>query len=252
MKLKDLVKNIQATGLKVTYRVRSDGGIVITSINGVKYKGKEGNKQARALTNTPVSIKQQTHLKRASKKAVKRRKEVSEATRKGLSIPPKPKKAKTKEPTLTKAQRRKLRDVQKEYRKLDPSVRRKRGKPSAKKLKEMLKTHTKAEADQALKEAKRYAQGLISSGQVDFLITRIRDLAYENGDDPTSIINKIKRHKNKFKEDHFLLFKEELYKYEDGKIAISTLEARLTAILKTEGQDLKTSAQYHEIDPFDL
>lgn len=55
MKLVDVVNKLRASGAKVSYRKRTDGSIVIKSINGVKYNAREGNVLARAMVGEQQS-----------------------------------------------------------------------------------------------------------------------------------------------------------------------------------------------------
>lgn len=58
MKLKDVVKKLENQGVKITYTPRKDGGINITSINGVSYVGRAGNVMAREIAGEKLSAKQ--------------------------------------------------------------------------------------------------------------------------------------------------------------------------------------------------
>lgn len=64
MTLKNIVKNLNKTGHNITYRVRTDGGIVVTSVDGIKTKIVEGNRIVRNLANTPISQKRFTQTQR--------------------------------------------------------------------------------------------------------------------------------------------------------------------------------------------
>lgn len=58
MRLIKVVEKLRAEGTKITIKHRKDGGIRITSINGVKYKGVEGNAMARAMSGEQLSTQQ--------------------------------------------------------------------------------------------------------------------------------------------------------------------------------------------------
>ena len=64
MTLKNIIKNLNKTGHNITYRVRTDGGIVVTSVDGIKTKIVEGNRIVRNLANTPISQKRFTQTQR--------------------------------------------------------------------------------------------------------------------------------------------------------------------------------------------
>ena len=54
MTLRGTVKELQQQGKKVAYRVRPDGGIVITQIDGINFKGRSGNEAARVMAGSPL------------------------------------------------------------------------------------------------------------------------------------------------------------------------------------------------------
>lgn len=64
---RELVNRLINRGMAVTYRERKDGGIRITSINGVKYRASTGNMEARRLTNAPLSRAQLTQRRTNNK-----------------------------------------------------------------------------------------------------------------------------------------------------------------------------------------
>lgn len=58
MKLIKVVEKLRAEGHNVTTKKRTDGGIKITSIDGVKFSGIKGNTQARAMSGEKLSTQQ--------------------------------------------------------------------------------------------------------------------------------------------------------------------------------------------------
>jgi hypothetical protein len=58
----DVVRILQSAGHSVQWRKRTDGGIIITSIDGVKYKAAEGNKIAREMTGLALGENRQRAL----------------------------------------------------------------------------------------------------------------------------------------------------------------------------------------------
>ena len=57
MSVRELVKALRKEGHKVTYRKRKDGGILIKSIDGQKFKGAKGNLLARQMLGINLSEK---------------------------------------------------------------------------------------------------------------------------------------------------------------------------------------------------
>ena len=53
--LRNLIQELIKEGHEIEYRERTDRGLVVTSIDGVKYKGKKGNQVVRSLTGASLS-----------------------------------------------------------------------------------------------------------------------------------------------------------------------------------------------------
>ena len=64
MTLKNIVKNLNKTGHNIIYRVRTDGGIVVTSVDGIKTKIVEGNRIIRTMAGLPLSEKRKAQTSR--------------------------------------------------------------------------------------------------------------------------------------------------------------------------------------------
>lgn len=246
MKLIDVIKALQASGVSVTYQKRSDAGYRVTSINGVKYQAKKGNLQARAMlgSQAQISEKQRKHVKRASKAHKERAKVIRQAKKQKLPIPPKPTKIKEPKIEVSQEMRAQLRKTQSAFRKLN-KVREaygqdKAGKPTIERLRQVIKYRGREEAERALKDAERYASGRIYSGQISFLIRRIEEVSAKYDDDASELIALIRANAENFKEEHFVLFKEELYKYENRAISIKTLTLNLKQILALRIFDLSS------------
>lgn len=62
-----LINELQRKGIQVTYRRRSDRGILITSINGKKFTGAKGNIQARDILGEKISSARQEQLQLATR-----------------------------------------------------------------------------------------------------------------------------------------------------------------------------------------
>lgn len=81
MTLKKIVTKLRSEGYKVGYKRRADGGLDITSIEGIKFKGREGNKQARMLAGASLTQAQakQRAVGRVRAGEVRQREAVSRA-----------------------------------------------------------------------------------------------------------------------------------------------------------------------------
>lgn len=71
MRLKDIVKDLQNEGFEIEFRARSDGGILITKINGVSFKGASGNTRARSIAGVQLSEAQISQRSYNVKKFIK-------------------------------------------------------------------------------------------------------------------------------------------------------------------------------------
>lgn len=154
MTILQIAERLQQEGNIVSYRIRSDGGILITSINGKKYSGAEGNRIARSLVGQTLS-----EARRVQLESIKPKKGQSPTSRK-LYQP---------DEELLKQ----LRKVQRIWRKnVDP----KKGKITLKKLRWNIQNLGVARAKEKLEQALRYAQGLAYSKNIEALLGYINEL----------------------------------------------------------------------------
>ena len=232
MKLEDVVKAFSVR-YNVEYVRRKEGGIIIKSINGVKYKGKSGNVYFRKLTNTTLSTAQKEAIRAGSSK----KKAIAEAKAQGL---PKPRKARKKKSLkLGKQLSKRLRKTRKAFKELDENQKRIVGTPTRKKILQSLKREGRKATTQKLKEAERYAKGKIYSAQMEFIITRIEESAEMRGEDVSELVEYLRSHKNSFYEERFIAFKEELYKWETNMISYETFLETTKQIFHTNISKLR-------------
>ena len=69
----ELAKQARQMGYKVKLEARGDGGYNVSSINGISFKGREGNKQLRIITGASLSAKQTAQRTEAGKTALIRK-----------------------------------------------------------------------------------------------------------------------------------------------------------------------------------
>ena len=62
MTTRQLVQQLQSQGYQVKYHIRKDGGVLISSINGAKFKGAKGNIYARQLLGVEISQRRSQQL----------------------------------------------------------------------------------------------------------------------------------------------------------------------------------------------
>ena len=67
MTIRQIAKELTAQGYNVRYRVRKDGGILITKIDNKRFTGATGNKVARQLTGQTISEARRTQLERITR-----------------------------------------------------------------------------------------------------------------------------------------------------------------------------------------
>ena len=161
MKMIDIVQEIISQGHKVEYRVRSDGGIIVKSIDGVKYKDlTTGNKVARSMV---------VGGELSTAKIEQRRFNVNKYIK--LKEGEKKKVGDIDKDMMTKLRR--VQRIRREY------GRKEEGKVSKKKLRWYVKTYGEKRAMEYLENRERYYRGYANKENVDFLVTRIRRLKHE-------------------------------------------------------------------------
>lgn len=174
------IKEARARGAKIKYRKRSDGGYIVTSVNGVKFKGAKGNARVRELVGSNVSEYRQTQLERITKNRPSHRRKA---------------KAYTIDDEIRRAQNR----INRKRRKNKTEG---GGYVSKKKIKYNIENYGKEETLRRLQDAERYAEGYAYLDNVNWLINRLkseRDFSdYPNEWD--KIIDHIEAHKLKFKD----------------------------------------------------
>ena len=169
MTLKNIVKNLNKTGHNITYRVRTDGGIVVTSVDGIKTKIVEGNRIVRNLANTPISQKRFTQTQRnITEKIIK--------------------------PAIDKNISNTLHSAQQLLRNSNVKM-----KLTTKKLREHIKLYGEEEAYKHTLRIKRYLQGYAYEENVDNLKNIIKQ-NFKDSELKDKVLAKIERNKDKFKE----------------------------------------------------
>lgn len=214
MSVKEIAELLVKQGHKVNVRKRSDGGYIITSIDGMKYVGATGNIEARRIVGATLSHARAYQLKR-----IKPPKRVAPAKRKKAPIP--------------EDLKRDLTRVQREWRKKHEDV---GGAVSTRGLRYILETYGYDVAKASLDKSLRYAQGYAYIENVQWLIERLRQAMNKAEDNEVSMIQSI----IDYISDHILTFKEEwinacyqaIYEFEKQSISASELAQRLQQIIK--------------------
>lgn len=165
MNVAQMIKELEKMGFKVDARRRTDGGWIITKINGMSFSGARGNQYAREILGVELSQAriEQTHFN------------VSKYI-KGS------KKAKDK---IDEEMEKELRKVQRLWRKRKVGAR-----ITKKKLRWHIKEGGKKEAWEYLKKMNRYGQGYAYEENVLYLAKYIEEVSYGA---PSDLQNKVKQ-----------------------------------------------------------
>ena len=153
MKVKEIITELRKEGYSVKFRERTDGGIIITEINGIKYKGANGNREARNIVGVELSTAQKEQMSQNVEKLIKDVK---------------------KTPTLDKQTKAQLKKVQRKWKKNAVGG---KAKITAKKVKWHIKNEGKTAADEYLMKMERYAEGYAYEENVEYLAQYIEDTA---------------------------------------------------------------------------
>lgn len=214
MTIIDSIKELQKLGYDVQFRKRSDGGYLITKINGQRFTGAKGNIRAREITGTTISQAREVQLAR-----IRPPKKIAPSQRKKAPLPE----------DLLKM----LRKTQREWRKKHPDI---RGAISMRGLRYQYETYGREQAIASLDKAYRYSQGLAYIENVDWLVQRLEGIhskltnIFDKGK-MNRLIEKIKMHILTFKEEWISEIYEEIYELEKGAIDVDELARRIDGIM---------------------
>ena len=151
MTTKEMISALKLQGYKVKARQRTDGGWLITEINGKKYSAAKGNERARNLLGITQSAKRVAQQKYNVSQYIKAKKKIR---------------------TLDKETKKVLRSVQRTWRKNQV-----KGRITAANVKRHIKEYGWDEALAYLRRQKRYGQGYAYEKNVEYLAQYIDDIA---------------------------------------------------------------------------
>lgn len=149
--LRNIIKDLRKQGHTIRYENRKGGGLLIKSIDKVKFSSYEGNKLARQIKGVNLTIRQQSHIENITPQ-----KGVWGQTRKGVDLP--------------KALQSKLRRVQRIWRKAQPNTTEKVTKAN---VLYNLRTYGAEETMRRLNQRERYGQGYAYFENIDALKERV-------------------------------------------------------------------------------
>lgn len=183
--ISEIVSELRALGheVKTYHRMDTQGrkrGVIIRSIDGVYYQGSKGNEVARNLVGASLSQYQQETLEKLNKKPSK--------------LAP----SKRRLDPIDEAVKKKLRKIQRLYRKKGSEY----GLPTLKKYRYLLKTKGEAEANRLLEQAERYALGLAYEENIEAFVLRLEQANYKLDGRLNPLIEAIKSaNRNNFTEE---------------------------------------------------
>lgn len=211
--VRQMVSQLKAQGYEVTYRVRKDGGILITSIDGQRFKGASGNVRARILTGNVLSKRRTAQLTKITRERRVHPRKIPIETPEDLERYRKRVMRKWRKATLT-------------------------GSISKKNLRNIIEERGLKGAETYLEEMERHAEGKSYLGQINALLARIdQDMAVLS--DSPDELNELQKIKDLIKEKQdditpdmiFTIF-DWLYDYEkDSQAKAINLRIKIEELL---------------------
>ena len=201
MTIKEIAQRLREQGHQVTLYQRKDRGYLITSIDGVKYRGAEGNNRARVLVGTELATRRKSQLK-------------SITPMKGSSSAKARKKGKPRKPPLSDELLKEIRKTQRLWRQTQAQ-----GRVTTAKIRYVINNEGEEAAMITLKKLQAYSKGIAYDDNIEHLAERIERLATghsKNASELRNLANKIRRFKgqNRFKDEWISRINEYFYNAE--------------------------------------
>lgn len=237
MRVEDLVKELKIRGYKVEARKRSDGGFIITKINGVKYQGAKGNNVARQALGVKISSKRleanRTNVQRFIKIPT-----FTRGARKGEKV------RKKNKNILTRKEISRIKKIQYNSRKTKNKTGINPGSISRAQCTQYKKEHGGENLSKLLLQKERYFRGIASESNIKLLAFDLKSLrieARENGGKLStqralgSLVKLLesKRGINNFKEKDLQIVRQAIYDRKNGAINSAEFEKIIREIVKS-------------------
>ena len=215
MTLKQIANQLTQKGYKVTFKVRKDGGILITSINGKKFSAAKGNIAARELLGVKISTRRSEQLHKITRARSYYKTHIIQTPE-----------------DLEKFRK----SVMRKWKKADL-----RGSISKVNLKRIIADRGIEGAKQYLIEMERHAEGKAYIGAVEALLARIQqDMSAVAGDMTElnwlqELYALIENRKEEFKQEWLFAIFDELYNWENdntGSITAHDLFLKVQSLLQ--------------------
>ena len=212
MTTRQLVNQLRNQGYNVTFYVRKDGGILITSINGERFKGAKGNVYARSLLGEVFSERRTAQLKKITRERVKRPRKIPVETPEDME--------------------RFRKRVMRKWRKAGL-----KGSISKKNLKKMIEERGFEGAKTYLEEMERHTEGKAYYGEIEALLERISN-DMDNLDDQNDIDNLqkaydlIDQRRDEFRQEWVMPTFQLLYDFENNQRSSSDVYLSIKALFE--------------------
>ena len=213
MTVKGLVSELIKKGYNVTYRVRKDGGILITSIDSHKYKGATGNRVARMLLGQDISERRKAQLTKITRQRVRH-----------------PRKLVIETPEDLERYRKR---VMRKWRKANLT-----GSISKRNLRKIIEDRGIKDAETYLMEMERHTQGKAYFGAIEGLLAKIQndiDIITDSIDidNLQQAYNLIEQNKEDFKQEWLFPLFDELYNFEKGISSSSAFLIKVESLINS-------------------
>ena len=212
MTTRQLVSELSSKGYSVKYRIRRDGGILITSIDGQKFKGGAGNMFARTILNVQLSQRRSQQLTKITRERVIHPRKVIVETPEDLE--------------------RYRKRVMRKWRKAGLT-----GSISKKNLRRIIEDRGFKGAETYLTEMERHTQGKAYYGAIEGLLARIQnDLDVMDDSEEIDYLQRaydlIEQNKEDFQQDWLFNIFDNLYKFEKGETTASSFYLYVENMIK--------------------
>ncbi len=237
MTLRELVKQLKTSGTEVKFFERKDRGIVITKVGDMNFKGKKGNAYVRSLFGEKLTKRQETQLSRLTRenlntfgKTIRTQEgEYKRVFGKGTKT--------HRLESLPDDLKKEIAKAQRLFRKYNPKD---RVTVRTKSIRYILNTEGHEEAMRRLKQAEKYAQGLVYTENLIALKQRLKhDISTEEDPQELESIEEIIKDLDNlinndglgFKEDQLSEMLQYVYEWENNpEFTGKTLLARWRTI----------------------
>lgn len=228
MTIRQQINVLKARGHKVKFFSRKDGGVIITNIDGVSYRGASGNAVARQLTGETLSSARSEQLSDINKYIEKARKKgeriKSPQERKLEKFP------EDLEKELSRVQR-------KWYRKFSKGAKDNlsRGVITRKRIRRLLQEEGKEKVASVLQEYERYASGYANLLNIDTFISELEKTFIALGrSDLLDLAEELKSYAIDITEDMLKDLIAWHYEVLKGSWPVENLEANIRNLIDTK------------------